>query len=117
MEEVHERKRGKYRELEAECRKKGCRVSCQPFEVWRVSGNSFFAFFARLGVCGMERRRRMCERVAQLALNGSLWIWKKFIEAGRTVYVEIDRVVFLSALKAVVTECGRDMERCVWLLI
>uniref|UniRef100_UPI00358E9DDC poly(rC)-binding protein 3-like isoform X3 n=1 Tax=Myxine glutinosa TaxID=7769 RepID=UPI00358E9DDC len=33
MEEVHERKRGKKSELEAECWEKGWRVSCQPFEV------------------------------------------------------------------------------------
>ncbi len=86
MEELHERKRGKYSELEAECREKGWRVSCQPFEVGcrGYIGNSFSAFLARLGVCGTERRR-MCDKVAQVALKGSFWIWRKFMEARRTV--------------------------------
>ena len=41
-------------------------------------GNSFYAFLARLGVYGTERR--MCERMVQVALNGSLWFWRKFME-------------------------------------
>ena len=52
MEEVHERKRGKYGELEVECWEKGWRVSCQPFEVEcrGYIGNSFDVFLARLRV-------------------------------------------------------------------
>ena len=34
-------------------------------------GDSFYAFLARPGVCGTQRRR-MCERVVQVVLNGSL---------------------------------------------
>ena len=49
---MQEKKRGKYGELEAEYRKKGWRVSCQPFEVGGGGyiGNSFYAFLAPLGV-------------------------------------------------------------------
>ena len=53
-------------------------------------------------MCGTERR--MCERVAQVVLKGSFWIWRKFMEAGRMVLVGVDWVVFLSARKRVVTE-------------
>ena len=63
-------------------------------------------------MCGVERRTY--ERVAHVALNGSLWIWRKFMEAGQTVSVEIDWVVGFSALKGVVNEYGRNMERNVY---
>ena len=33
IEKVHESKRGRYCELEEECREKGWKVYCQPFEV------------------------------------------------------------------------------------
>ena len=94
MEEVHERKRGKYGELEAECQEKGWRVSCQPFELGcrGYLGNSSFISCSTWSVWN-GKKEDLCDSCSGFLERLTLDLEG---EAGQMVQVEVDSVVILS---------------------
>ena len=77
MEELHESKKEKYKELVMQCEEHGWRAHCYPFEVGcRGFVAQSTSFLHCLGVVGKEKRR-VCKRLEEAAESGSTWIWWK----------------------------------------
>ena len=59
IEEAQERKRAKYADLVAECRRNGWKARCKPIEVGSrgFAGKSLHRVLGLLGICGLHRRR------------------------------------------------------------
>ena len=78
MEEAQERKRAKYAELVAECRRNGWKARCEPIEVGSrgFAGQSVYRVLRLLGICGLQRRRAI-RNILEAAEKASRWLWLK----------------------------------------
>ncbi|XP_072037291.1 uncharacterized protein [Amphiura filiformis] len=84
IDEAHERKLTKYSELRAECKDRGCKASCYPFEVGR---RGFVAHSLQkwLRDLGFNRRelKSVSRAASEAAESGSSWVWSKYIQRSR----------------------------------
>ncbi|XP_038147774.1 uncharacterized protein LOC119787807 [Cyprinodon tularosa] len=85
IEEAQERKRAKYTELVAECRRNGWKARCEPIEVGcrGFAGRSLHRVLGLLGICGLQRRRAT-KNILEAAEKASRWLWLRRGEAWRS---------------------------------
>ena len=84
IDEAHERKLSKYTELAAECRDRGWKALCYPFEVGcrGFIANSFQKWLRDLGF--NRREIKSVSRAAtEAAEAGSSWVWSRYLQKGR----------------------------------
>ncbi|KAI4881119.1 hypothetical protein NFI96_020517, partial [Prochilodus magdalenae] len=76
MEEAKERKKAKYADLVAECRRNGWKARCEPIEVGcrGFAGQSLHRVLGLLGICGLHRQRAM-KNIMEAAEKASRWLW------------------------------------------
>ena len=82
--EAHERKRTKYTELAAECRDRGWKGLCYPFEVGCCG---FIANSIQKWLQDLDFNRRGIKSVNRAATEaaeaGSSWVWSKYLQKDR----------------------------------
>ncbi|XP_063080140.1 uncharacterized protein LOC134470047 [Engraulis encrasicolus] len=85
MEEAQERKRAKYADLVAECRRNGWSARCEPIEVGcrGFAGRSLHRVLGLLGIRGLHRRRAT-KNILEAAERASRWLWLRRGEAWRS---------------------------------
>ncbi|XP_063049947.1 tripartite motif-containing protein 16-like [Engraulis encrasicolus] len=85
MEEAQERKRAKYADLVAECRRNGWIARCEPIEVGcrGFAGRSLHRVLGLLGIHGLHRRRAT-KNILEAAEKASRWLWLRRGEAWRS---------------------------------
>ncbi|XP_039504261.1 uncharacterized protein LOC120460516 [Pimephales promelas] len=76
MEEAQERKRAKYADLVAECRRNGWKARCEPVEVGcrGFAGQSLHRVLGLLGICGLHRQRAI-KNILEAAEKAARWLW------------------------------------------
>ncbi|CAJ1075238.1 LOW QUALITY PROTEIN: uncharacterized protein LOC109089580 [Xyrichtys novacula] len=76
VEEAQERKRARYADLVAECRRNGWKARCEPIEVGcrGFAGQSLHRVLGLLGICGLHRRRGT-KNILEAAEKASRWLW------------------------------------------
>ena len=76
MEEAQERKRAKYADLVAECRRNGWKARCEPIEVGcrGFAGKSLHRVLGLLGIGGLHRQRAI-KNILEAAERASRWLW------------------------------------------
>ena len=76
MEEAQERKRAKYADLVADCRRNGWKARCEPIEIGcrGFAGKSLHRVLGLLGICGLHRRRAT-KNILEAAEKASRWLW------------------------------------------
>ncbi|XP_061902037.1 uncharacterized protein LOC133649222 [Entelurus aequoreus] len=76
MEEAQERKRAKYADLVADCRRNGWKARCEPIEVGcrGFAGKSLHRVLGLLGICGLHRRRAI-KNILEASEKASRWLW------------------------------------------
>ena len=84
IDDAHERKLTKYAELRSECRDRGWKASCYPFEVG-CRGFVATSFKKWLRDLGFSRRemKSVSRTVSEAAESGSSWVWSKYIQRSR----------------------------------
>ncbi|XP_015234767.1 PREDICTED: uncharacterized protein LOC107087608 [Cyprinodon variegatus] len=82
IEEAQERKRAKYAELIAECRRNGWKARCEPIEVGcrGFAGRSLHRVLGLIGTCGLQRQRAT-KNILEAAEKASWWLWLRRGEA------------------------------------
>ena len=84
IDEAYERKLTKYTDLAAECRDRGWKALCYPFEVGCLGSiaNSFQKWLLDLG---FNRRgiKSVSRAATEAAEAGSSWVWSKYLQKGR----------------------------------
>ena len=84
IDDAHERKLTKYAELRAECRDRGWKAVCYPFE---VGCRGFIAFSLQkwLRDLGLSRKeiKPVSKSVSEAAESESAWVWSKYIQRSR----------------------------------
>ncbi|XP_056127556.1 uncharacterized protein LOC130105540 [Rhinichthys klamathensis goyatoka] len=84
MEEAQERKRAKYADLVAECRRNGWKARCEPVEVGcrGFAGQSLHRVLGLLGICGLHRQRAI-KNILEAAEKAARWLWLRRGDAWR----------------------------------
>ncbi|XP_072042993.1 uncharacterized protein [Amphiura filiformis] len=84
IDEAHERKLTKYSELRAECKDRGWKASCYPFEVG-CRGFVVHSLQKWLRDLGANRRelKSVSRAASEAAESGSSWVWSKYIKRSR----------------------------------
>ncbi|KAI4885725.1 hypothetical protein NFI96_026178, partial [Prochilodus magdalenae] len=76
MEEAKERRKAKYTDLVADCRRNGWKARCETTEVGcrGFAGQSLHRVLGLLGICGLHRRGAM-KNITEAAEKTSRWLW------------------------------------------
>ena len=84
IDDAHERKLTKYAKLRDECRDRGWKASCYPFE---VGCRGFIAYSLQkwLRDLGFSKREQKTvnREVSEAAEAGSSWVWSKYVQRSR----------------------------------
>ena len=75
---THERKRGKYSELQKICREQGWHTWIFPVEVGcrDFPAQSVWTMFSALGIVGRDKKNAV-QRLSREAERASIWLWSK----------------------------------------
>lgn len=92
MEEAQERKKSKYVELVAECRRNGRKARCEPIEVGcrGFIGKCLHRVLGLLEICGLHRRRAT-KNIMEAAEKVSWWLWVRRRRRGVVRYLNKSR--------------------------